>query len=319
MKAEPSRLDLQSRRRQMALATLGLVPGLLLGLLLQQAGILGISLERFGGHLLVTVVVQGWLLWLSGRAPGAWRAWDRKFLYVPMVTYLGLLTLYGIDAPAARYLILIGFACIFLFLSPIATTRQVVIASAIMAASYSMMLVSAFRKIPGLDMVFEGSLLALILITSAYAAMVTLQTQRSRRRRRDRAESLTRLSPVGIFRSDLEGRCTYVNQRWSEITGLSRELAMGEGWLRAVHPNDRQRVVEDWQQFRHAEELTRIEYRFFRGNGEIVWVLGQAVFDYDPEGRHVGFVGTITDITPRIEAQQAAEQANRAKGEFLAN
>ncbi|MFX5817370.1 PAS domain S-box protein, partial [Acinetobacter baumannii] len=42
-------------------------------------------------------------------------------------------------------------------------------------------------------------------------------------------ETLADLSPAGIFRTDTEGRVTYVNRAWMEFAGLSYEQSMGYG------------------------------------------------------------------------------------------
>ncbi len=41
---------------------------------------------------------------------------------------------------------------------------------------------------------------------------------------------------MGIFHTDNDGNCLYVNQRWCEIAGLTIEAAMGKGWYRALYP-----------------------------------------------------------------------------------
>jgi len=38
---------------------------------------------------------------------------------------------------------------------------------------------------------------------------------------------------------DPAGRCVYVNERWTEWTGLPSEAALGDGWLQSLHPDDR--------------------------------------------------------------------------------
>ena len=47
---------------------------------------------------------------------------------------------------------------------------------------------------------------------------------------------LTSTSPVGIFVTDPNGDCEYVNEAYEEMSGLSLAQSMGKGWLEAVHP-----------------------------------------------------------------------------------
>ena len=46
-------------------------------------------------------------------------------------------------------------------------------------------------------------------------------------------------SPLGLLSSDRLGHCTYVNRTFEGVAGISRDAALGEGWLAAVHPDDR--------------------------------------------------------------------------------
>ena len=64
----------------------------------------------------------------------------------------------------------------------------------------------------------------------------------------ERYQTLARISPVGIFRTDVNGATTYVNPRWCKISGLSEKEAMGYGWLKAVHPQDRKNLQASWKQ-----------------------------------------------------------------------
>lgn len=103
-------------------------------------------------------------------------------------------------------------------------------------------------------------------------------------------------SPLGIFATDGEGKCTYTNQRYLEITGLTTEDCQGNGWARAVHEEDRERVCSEWQQAALDQSVYNSMHRFVRSDGKITWcsvkaspVFHGAVFD--------GHVGTLEDIT----------------------
>ena len=119
--------------------------------------------------------------------------------------------------------------------------------------------------------------------------------------------SLTTASPAGVFQTDLQGSCCYVNDRWSAITGLSREAAQGSGWTATLHPEDRQRVCDAWQQTVLHRAPFNLEYRFVRPDGSAAWVLGQAARIVGNNGTVTGFVGTIIEISriKQVEAKLA--------------
>lgn len=120
-------------------------------------------------------------------------------------------------------------------------------------------------------------------------------------------ETLAKCVPVGIFRTDLEGICLYVNQHWYDITGLSLEEAK-RGWSRSLHPQDRLRILTEWEEFIKSKNMFLSEYRFVNKQ-QIIWVLGQAIPEKDREGNVIGYVGTITDITQRKKIESELQKS----------
>lgn len=138
-------------------------------------------------------------------------------------------------------------------------------------------------------------------ITEAKQAEIALYTSQQR------FASLAAAVPVGIFQADAQGACIYVNERLCDMTGLTPETAQGHGWSSMVHPEDRDRVFAAWRQFTEQNQPFHTEYRFQRADGSVLWVLGQAVLDQTNDGQVIGYIGTITDITERKQAEK--EQA----------
>jgi PAS domain S-box-containing protein len=125
-----------------------------------------------------------------------------------------------------------------------------------------------------------------------------------------RFRTLAEVAPVGIFSTDEDGATLYVNPRWCEIAKMNPEEAMGVGWLKAVHPDDRNFISNGWKEASSLHEISHAEYRFLHKNGEITWVSGQAVPQKDTNGRIIGFIGTISDITERKKAEEEIRKLN---------
>lgn len=120
----------------------------------------------------------------------------------------------------------------------------------------------------------------------------------SLKRSEQRYQTLAEVSPVGIFNTDAEGQCVYVNERYSEITGLPQESFFGSGWVDCLHPDDRDKVMREWARCAREGISYAGECRIVSVKGEMVWVYVQAVKTNIDGG---GYVGTVTDIT-RLKA-----------------
>ncbi len=123
-------------------------------------------------------------------------------------------------------------------------------------------------------------------------------------------KTLASVSPVGILRADPRRYCTYINQKWTEISGHTLEQARGLGWLRAFHPEDRRRVFAEWEEADRGRRPYRSEFRFRRPDGVTTWLYGQAVAERSLDGRITGYIGTVTDITEHKEAEEALRRAH---------
>jgi len=119
-----------------------------------------------------------------------------------------------------------------------------------------------------------------------------------------RYESLIAAAPVAIFRLDADGRCLQLNRRWSELTGIAIEEALGERWRDFVPPEAQSFVRDVGRQLAGSGEY-RAERTVHRRDGSSVRVLVHVVGEHDGEGRATGYIGTITDLSDREAARSA--------------
>ena len=137
------------------------------------------------------------------------------------------------------------------------------------------------------------------------------RTEDRLRESEERYATLVEAATVGIFRTDAQGNCTYINDRYSQISGLTPEAIIGQGWQQGMHPDDPDWVIAQWQQYIQDQRPFGLEYRFQRPDGTVAWVYGQSVAELNAEGQIVGYVGTVTDISDRIIAEQKLQQLNQ--------
>ncbi len=133
-------------------------------------------------------------------------------------------------------------------------------------------------------------------------------TERALRESERRYQVMAESSPVGIFRLDPDGRCCHVNKRWREMAGLTLTQALGESWISAVHPEDRDAVSETWQSALNERRSYKTECRFKRPGGKTAWVLCQAEPVFDTRGSLEGFIGSVTDISRRKRTEEEVRQ-----------
>jgi PAS domain S-box-containing protein len=79
---------------------------------------------------------------------------------------------------------------------------------------------------------------------------------------KQRWATLTETVPVGIFLTDSQGNCLYINQLCSEITGIKAQSVSGQEWFKFLHPEDRCRVVIEWKQAIAKHFPFACEHRF---------------------------------------------------------
>jgi len=122
-------------------------------------------------------------------------------------------------------------------------------------------------------------------------------------------QTLARLAPVGIFKTDPGGHYEYVNQRWRDISGLHAADISGDSWQQTIVSDDKEQVSETWQHAIHTQTPFSCQFRFQHQNGPIRWVIGRAMPEYNIENQLIGYVGTVTDITGIKRHEEHLRQA----------
>ncbi len=125
----------------------------------------------------------------------------------------------------------------------------------------------------------------------------------------ERYRLLAESIPQVIWSFDAEGRPLDFNRRGAEYTGLCRKESAGEGWLRAVHPDDRARLVA-YGKHASAGGQYEIEFRMRRASdGAYRWHLARGLPMRDASGRITRWFGTSTDIHDQKQAEEELRQA----------
>jgi PAS domain S-box-containing protein len=119
-----------------------------------------------------------------------------------------------------------------------------------------------------------------------------------------RFRTLTVNAPAGIFQTDAVGKTTYVNETWLGYTGMTFDEALGDGWVEAVHPDDRLGLATQWYERSEKGLESSSEYRLVDKKGNTRWVSGKAVPIFTKDGEITGHMGTLSDITERKKGEE---------------
>jgi len=131
------------------------------------------------------------------------------------------------------------------------------------------------------------------------------QAQLALQESEQRFRTLSQSAPVGIFLTDAHGRFTYVNDRWCQLTRLTPEQAMGDGWIEALHPDDRNWILTQWHETTQAKRKFTLELRFLRRDDSTGCFFWRAIPLQGSDGTITGFIGTISDTTERKRIESA--------------
>jgi PAS domain S-box-containing protein len=138
-----------------------------------------------------------------------------------------------------------------------------------------------------------------------------------RRTAAERFRTLADSAPIGILLMGADGGCDYANPHWRQMTELSGEQALEDGWWNAVHPEDRERVNDAWERLMRGEPLS-LEFRYQRPSGELRWVQSRAAALRDETGERGGYIAVDVDVTQQVQ-QRAAIDGFHARVRALAH
>jgi PAS domain S-box-containing protein len=125
-------------------------------------------------------------------------------------------------------------------------------------------------------------------------------------------------SPLMIWVHDAEGALEFVNNAYCRFFGVSEGDVLGGNWQPLVHPDDVAQYVTAFETALHSGTPYFAEARARRADGEWRWIASYGAPRVSGDGRIVGMVGSSPDITDIKRAIADAQEASKAKDEFLA-
>ncbi|PSN13367.1 hybrid sensor histidine kinase/response regulator [filamentous cyanobacterium CCT1] len=139
-----------------------------------------------------------------------------------------------------------------------------------------------------------------------------IQIEAALRASEERFRDMADHAPVMIWVTDATGYCTYLNRGWYEFTGQTETMALGFGWLDAVHPDDSEASKTVFLNATRRQEAFRLEYRLRHKDGDYRWAIDAASPWLGENGEFKGYIGSVIDISDRVRVEDERKQAEEA-------
>ena len=134
-----------------------------------------------------------------------------------------------------------------------------------------------------------------------------------------RFRTITNAMPQMVWTARPDGTIDYHNEQFYEFVGRETGSAEGTTWAEdMLHLDDREAGHAAWTHSVASGEPYEMTYRVRHRSGEYRWILARALPLRNETGGIVKWLGTDTDIHEKKLAEEALQEANHRKDEFLA-
>jgi PAS domain S-box-containing protein len=164
------------------------------------------------------------------------------------------------------------------------------------------------------DVLEQLALVASRALEGRRALVAVRQTAQALRETEARFRALSEHAPIGVFRTDADGNCTYTNPRWQEIYGLSPTESLGQGWTKTLHPSDRDLVFKAWQKSAQSGTEFDCEFRILRPDQSVRVVRARARSIGDAQAGVAGYVGSVEDVSRHKQLEALLDRTGRFAG-----
>ena len=178
------------------------------------------------------------------------------------------------------------------------------------------------RSFAGHPLIFRDNLLGVIAVFSresfgqqeftwlglfanqAAVAIANARAEEALRSSERNLDAIINTIPTAAWTTRPDGYCDFLNQVWLDYAGLTAEQAQGWGWAQAIHGDDRNRLVEEWQSCLASGTPVDTEARIRRFDSSYRWFLIRGNPLRNEAGNILKWYGTCTDIEDRKRGEE---------------
>ena len=141
--------------------------------------------------------------------------------------------------------------------------------------------------------------------------------QETLRESEERFRLIANSAPVPIWVTKLDRTRLFANKAYVDFLGLPYEEAIKYDWRKALHPDDLQRILNEQIEGESSLQPFVLEARYKRTDGEWRWLRSESQPRWDPNGKHIGFIGVAHDVTVAKQAEIGLRRLNETLEERI--
>lgn len=165
-----------------------------------------------------------------------------------------------------------------------------------------------YQPIRNADGVINGIFVMAVDVTEKVAARKKIEESENELR------NIMDTAPVIIWISDEKNQNVYLNRKWYEYTGQTREASKDQGWIEALHPEDRKAARKLFYQAMQENKSHEVFFRLGTSEGNYRWMINQGSPRLDKEGNFCGMVGAVVDVHEEVmNGQLVREKEHRTR------
>jgi PAS domain S-box-containing protein len=115
-------------------------------------------------------------------------------------------------------------------------------------------------------------------------------------------------APAMIWTSGKDQLFDFFNKGWLDFTGKDLEEELGNGWIRGIQEDDKERYFNVYNSSFVNQKKFSIEYRMKRHDGKYRWISDEGTPRYSFDGEFLGYIGARVDIQERKMAKEELER-----------
>ncbi len=125
------------------------------------------------------------------------------------------------------------------------------------------------------------------------------------------------LLPMAVIEFDLNGNCTYLNKRWSLLSGKSIQESLGSGWVQSIYSKDRELFFDNWNKLIKDNLLFELDFRLLGLEDTIHHLKIETIALQSYDGEVVKYLCVLENMTNQYLAYEKLATKTKKLNEFF--